>query len=83
MLLKHWNTADFTDDVDATTVQTADNDIDIYDAHSDGRADTDTLRAEQRADPSLQLWYKLATEKKGNSFFKKGLFFSPRASART
>jgi len=72
------NPADSTDDVDATTVPTDDDvrttrlndDVGIDD---NGRADTVTLRAEQRADPSLQLWFQLATEKKGNFFFKNGL----------
>jgi len=62
------NPADSTDDVDATTVpidddvRTTNDDVDIDD---NGRADTVTLRAEQRADPSLQNWFRLATEKKG------------------
>jgi len=51
------------DDIDTTTVPT-DADIKTTNADADiddnGRADTVTLRAEQRADPSLQLWYKLA-----------------------
>jgi len=64
-----------TNNVDATTVQTDD---DVKTTNSDvnvdnendggGRADTETLRAEQQADPSLQPWLKLATNKKGNFF---------------
>ena len=72
------NPADSTDDVEVTTVSTDDDvrttndDVGIDD---NGRADTVTLRAEQRADPSLQNWFKLATERKGNFFFKNGLLF--------
>ena len=42
---------------------------------SDRCADTETLRTEQRNDPSLQHWLKMAAEKKGNFFFKNDLLF--------
>jgi len=71
-----------TNNVDATTVQTDDDvkttnsDVNIDNENNCGRrADTETLRAEQKVDPSLQPWLKLALNKKGNFFLKNGLLF--------
>jgi len=71
-----------TNNVDATTVQTdddvrtADSDVGVDNENDGGeRADTETLRAKQQADPSLQPWLKLATNKKGNFSLKNGLLF--------